>query len=175
MQMEDNTPVVKVIDDKPPTEPPPSLENTTEEEDHWLEDVKTTANKILRDKNTSNLAIMKGTSYSPFISDLPPNISLHQHLLQNKICMTYRTNHPITQHLFIPTPKSSSHIINQFDQTNWKENETINLDNTTCNNIEVHNTSSQTYDEQVSTIWDNMVGSHKKNSRVNILADESEK
>ena len=62
-------------------------------------------------------------------------------------------------------------VSNQFDQTNWKENETINLDNTACNNIEVHNTSSQTYDEQVSTIWDNMVGSHKKNSRVNILAD----
>ena len=68
-------PVVLIANDRPPSEPPPSLETITPhiEETQWVEDVITTAVQSLSLKDAHNATELSTSKYTPRIKKLSTN------------------------------------------------------------------------------------------------------
>ena len=78
--------VVKVFKEKPPAEPPPSLEyNSDEERDQWIEDVKEKAKKDLRKETTRKIAKLQGAQYTPLATVQTQQSNIQQSLLYNQV------------------------------------------------------------------------------------------
>ena len=90
MQMEESMkPVVHLLKDKPPSEPPPSQETITPhiEETQWIGDVKNAAALSLSQRDTHNATALCDTTYTPSIKNLSSDraITAYQLSLQRKV------------------------------------------------------------------------------------------
>ena len=124
--MEKDKPSVNVIKVKPPAEPPPSSEKNKDLENRqWLNDIQDQANNELQSIRTAKIAILQEAQYQPKDCDQTEDEIIHQHLLKNIIQDTYRTKHPHINRMSIPTPKTTALPLNQYDCSNWMNNESI--------------------------------------------------
>ena len=128
-------PVIQLLQDKPPSEPPPLQENTTphKEETQWIDDVKNAAALSLSQRDTHNATTLCDTTYTPSIKKLSSNraITTCQLSLQRKvnakrtrILLKCTLTPPIIYAMHIPTPKAQSHTENVFHNTTWKNDPT---------------------------------------------------
>ena len=100
--------VDKIFKEKPPAEPPPSLEHNSDEEmDQWIEDVRDKARMELTTETTSKIAWLQGTQYTPLATAQSQQSNIQQSLLCNQAQHPYRTRHPKIHQLHIPTPKAT--------------------------------------------------------------------
>ena len=115
------TPAIQVIRDRPPLEPPPSLENKIQinedqEEVQWIEDTTTSAKSMLDTINIHNTTNLCREQYTPCINKLTTNKNMNDLHLRNKIeeysarltrSSTYPLPSPVPHPIHIPKPKSS--------------------------------------------------------------------
>ena len=135
--MEERTPVAKIKKMKPPVEPPPLLEIHPEEQ-QCIDDTVANAKTLLHQDTIGKISSLKGTKYSPTLSEQTKNPEMHKYLLKAQISANnvkkgegrYQTRYPCHQYLKIPTPKTRDpqqyhRFHNLYDSTNWMNNESI--------------------------------------------------
>ena len=136
MQMEESMkPVVHLLKNKPPSEPPPSQETITPhiEETQWIGDVKNAAALSLSQRDTHNATALCDTTYTPSIKKLSSDraITACQLSLQRKV-NAKRTkipqrctlNPPTRYVMHIPTPKAQLYTEDVIHNTTWKDDPT---------------------------------------------------
>ena len=68
---------------------------------------------------------MTDKRYQPQSDNITEDDDIQEHLLDSIRTNTYRTKHPQINKLTIPTPKMTSNTTNQYESSNWRDNETI--------------------------------------------------
>ena len=88
IQMEERTkPVVHVITDKPPSKPPPSLEQNISyhiDEAQWIADIQTAADTSLNNRDIQHAACLCPHDYIPSVKKLSQNNAINKHHLSIK-------------------------------------------------------------------------------------------
>ena len=160
MQMAETKPTVMVLKPQPPAEPPPSLEKSKSQDENklWVNDVTTTAFEQLLHETNTKVAKLKGYTYNPHNAGNRDDID--QHVLKSKIKTAYNTSHPQPQYMSIPTPKSTTARLHQYDTSTWKDNETINweLQNKKWKNTTATNNPTPSLETDLIKKWNSMIG-----------------
>ena len=144
MQMEERQkPVVQVLNDKPPSEPPPSQEHYSKpktphiEELQRIDDITYTAATLLNEIDSHHATLLCDKEYTPHIKKLTSNAEVNAQLLQQKRDEYSRRQKkskkksmppPRPHPLHIPTIKSSNNTkiphLSTIHNTSWKDDET---------------------------------------------------
>ena len=136
--MEERTkPVVHVITDKPPSKPPPSLEQNISyhiDEAQWIADIQTAADTSLNNRDIQHAACLCPHDYIPSVKKLSQNNAINKHHLSIKRQQLQHHHRrdpikctliPSPTYLHIPTPKKPTRhggyqSANAIHYTNWK-------------------------------------------------------
>ena len=168
--MEVIKPEIKVVKQKPPAEPPPSLELTYEEEEQWLEDVQTPAKIQLHKDTKARIAILQTRTYHPQATSQINNADSHNHMLQNMIHTSYLTKHPQIHQLMIPAPKFSTHIESQYENSNWMDNESIEwVQDNDMWKVKTLQTNLNKEKINPTEKWEAMIKGHSKRDKIKKL------
>lgn len=187
-------PAIHIMSDKPPAEPPPSLEsNATIEELQWIKDFTTTAESMIDIIDTHHATNLCKESYTPHIRKLTTNQNINNLHLRNRIDKysarstkpsSYPLPPPPPYPVHIPTPKSTitdhSALLHSTDNTSYTSHIPGN-DHLEAHNVEIplpsenhtnSNSPDSAFEAMTEEQWEATL--HKSKSVINITRDATQ-